>query len=178
MPQVKKRIEECRNLIAPQDTYIYNKSTGIRIFMKEAQERVVPPHFIQQAYMEGALPPDLYEKEYGQYTNIEGKLVGDPVPVEMEDDGYVTMPERKSFTEQEQELRPETVDVTAEVTVLEIQEAMAKVQERAAEHPDRKSRYVAADGRPKVPALEEVLQRDITAAQRDEAWDAMQQKDE
>jgi len=160
-------------LVAPSDMRILNENTKICIRMKEAVERIVPPDFVGLALAAGALPGEMYEKQYGQYTNTEGVLIGEAQVVhDEEDESIVIMPERLPAKQVLAEDR-DVMEDTTEVDQKTILGAIQKVLDKVAEKPDQRAKFLSADGRPKVPALEEIIGKDITAAQRDAAWDSM-----
>lgn len=157
-------------LVSFQDLHVLNESTKIGIRMTAGKERVVPPDFVGLALAAGALPGIMYKEQYGQYIDADGKVIGDLVVYPEEaNPAIVIMEEKKPVVTENDKM-----EITEEAaTQEEILVAIQKIQDIVAEKPDTRTRFVSADGRPKVPALEGILGKDITAAQRDAAWDAL-----
>lgn len=157
-------------LVSPDSIHILNENTKIAIRMTAGVERIVPPDFVGLALSMGALPGVMYKESYGQYRNLAGELVGDaPTAPAVVDPAVVVMEDKPNVTELN--AREPMEDTTPSVTEEALAKAIFTIQQKVAADPTMQQRLLAADGRPKVPALEQLLGCDITAAQRDAAWE-------
>ena len=172
MSNEKSRAVKPTALVSVDNIRVMNESTKIAIRMTAGVERIVPPYFVGLALAAGALPGMMYKDTYGQYKDIDGKLQGEPATEEEPEVNPAVVVMEPPVVEAEDMLTTEELSDEA------IKAAIATVQGKAATHPDLRSRLLAADGKPKVPALEQVLNRDLTAARRDAVWDSMAEQGE